>query len=343
MKTTIKFKIVALIAIIGFAVTSCATFGIGPKLPPPENITVTQTVSPRTITVTWDAVEGATEYEVQIVGLVRRTVKGTTFTLTSDSNNTVIAPARDYDVRVAANKRAIEGNRSPAVSILTLPATPAERLPVPADVTATANSWNSITIRWGASTGATGYRITQGANTWTATGTSHTVTDLNGDTNYSFVVTPLINNEAGTSARAVSVRTPLSPQQQAAADQRARDQAARAAAAEREREAEAARITALNNNANFQRLRGEWTKQQDYIIFPDDANSDVRASHSGASPIIGKLQTITANEIIVGDTRAGFTFNYTLSGNVLTISNFRVGLLGSWRAADLYNGEYRKR
>jgi len=342
MKNTIKnLGIAALVtAIIVLAAVSCATFGIGTPLSPPENITLTQTVGPRTITVTWNAVKDATEYEVILAGVGRWTTRETRFTI---PNNVTIAPDRNYDVRVIANNRAIKGDESPAVSIRTSPATPVERLPVPSNVTATANSWDSITVTWGASAGATGYRVTQGSNTWTVTGTSHTVTNLNGNTSYSFVVAPLLNNDAGSSARAVSVRTPMSPQQQAAEEQRIRDQEA---AAQRQREAEAAeaaRITALTNNVNFQRLRGEWVMLQDSLFFPDDAGSDVVFSGGGASAIRLKLQSITANEVVLGDTRSGITFNYSLSGNTLTITNFRMAFLGSWRATDMYNGEYRRR
>jgi hypothetical protein len=290
--------------------------------------------------VTWDAVPEATEYVVQIVGLTRSTVRGTTFTLTSDGNTT-IAPARNYDVRVAANKRAIEGNYSPSVSVTTLPATPAERLPVPSNVTATATSWNSITVTWGASAGATGYRVTQGTNTWTVTGTSHTVTSLAGNTSYSFVVTPLINNEAGTSARSVSVTTPRSPQQQAEADQRARDQAAAAERQTQAAAAEEARITALNNNANFQRLRGEWSGDGNVWTFPNNANDDIIVR--GGSTLRGKLTSITANEVVVGTNRDGFTFNYAISGDTLTVTNFRMRAIGIEAASDLYNGTYRRR
>ncbi|MCL2721756.1 MAG: fibronectin type III domain-containing protein [Treponema sp.] len=334
-----KLQVLKLTGMI-ILITSCATFGIGKSLPPPENVTLTQTVGPRSITVTWNAVKDATEYEVQIAGLGRWTTKETRFTTPS---NVTVAPDRNYDVRVSANKRSIKGDQSSAVSIRTSPATPVERLPVPSNVTVTATSWNSVTITWGASAGATGYRVTQGSNTWTVTDTSQTVTNLNGNTNYSFVVTPLLNNDAGTSARSVSVRTPMSPQQQAAEEQRIREQEA---AAERQRQAaaaEEARIAALTNNVNFQRLRGEWVMLQDSLFFPNDAGSDVVFSGGGGSAIRLKLQSITANEVILGDTRSGITFNYSLSGNILTITNFRMALLGSWRATDMYNGEYRRR
>jgi len=316
-------------------ITSCATFGIGTPLSPPENVTLTQAVGPRSITVTWNAVDEATEYEVQLVGVGKWTTKGTTFTTPA---GTAIAPDRNYEVRVNANKKAIIGEQSPAVTIRTSPATPAERLPVPANVTATANAWNSVTVRWGASTGATGYRITQGSNTWTVTGTSHTITNLSGDTTYSFTVTPLINNDAGTSARAVSVKTPMSPQQQAAAEQRAREQEA---AAERQRQAEAAeaaRIAGILNHQNFQRLTGFWQGRGYSLAFSNEGGVPV-IKYDG-NPL--NIQTLTANQIIAGDSRAGLSFNYTISGNVLTITNFSFALLGSQRPNDSYNGEYRK-
>ncbi|MCL2802229.1 MAG: fibronectin type III domain-containing protein [Treponema sp.] len=339
-----KLQVLKLASLL-ILITACATFGIGDPLPPPENVRLTQTVVPRAITVTWNAVEEATEYEVQVVGVGRWTTKETAFTTPS---NVTIAPDRNYEVRVTANKKAITGEQSPAVAIRTSPATPVERLPVPSNVTVTANAWNSVTITWGASAGATGYRITQGSNTWTVRGTTHTINDLNGDTNYSFVVTPLLNNDAGTSARAASVRTPLSPQQQATADQRARDQAA---AAEREREAQAAetaRIASLNSNINFQRLRGEWTAPAGNdgiartLIFPNDAGSDVSFQSTG-TPIRGRLQTITPNHVSVGDSRSGYSFNYSISGNTLTITNFQLRAVGITQAVNVNNVTYTKR
>ena len=345
MKSTIKvLGFVTITAIIGLMIVACATFGIGDPLPPPENVRLTQTVGPRTITVTWDKVEGATEYVVRIAGLGNFTVeKETKFTLTS-TERLPIRPATNYEVRVAANKKAIKGEGSPGVTLTTLPATPAERLPVPSNVTATANAWNSVTVRWGASTGATGYRVTQGTNTWTVTGTSHTVTNLNGDTSYSFVVTPLVNNDAGTSARAVSVRTPMSPQQQAAAEQRAAQQAAAAAEREAQAAAEAARIAALNSNANFQRLIGSWHSADGYITIPNNADSDAISSMAGGGGTIrGKIQTVTANQVVVGDNRTGFTFNYSISGNTLTVTNFTTRAGGFTQASPLRNVTYTKR
>ena len=125
---------------------------------------------------------------------------------------------------------------------------------------------------------------------------------------------------------------------QAAAAAEAQRAAQAAAAAEAAR-AEEARLAAIRNNANYQRLLGSWQGQGQSLTFRNDGNVPVLLFDGNTY----NVQTVTANQVTTGDNRAGISFNYTLSGNTLTVTNFTMRAVGIERATPLYNGTYTKR
>jgi len=119
LKSIIKIaSSIILVAILGLTM-SCAS---GPKVDPPpapQNVTATQTVTPRTIVIKWDAVEGATKYRVNGASTMETT--DTTFTMS-------VSPNQMYNITVQAFIGRVAGATSTAVQVRTSPETAAEKV-----------------------------------------------------------------------------------------------------------------------------------------------------------------------------------------------------------------------
>jgi len=228
-------------------------------------------------------------------------------------------------------------------------------LAAPQNVTAAESAvtppWRSITVTWAAVEGADRYMVYQisadGSSTGTeAKGTSYIFNHHFPGREFSYEVTALRGRrDVSPKSARVSVRT--SPETQADITARAEEaaraaaaSAARTAAAEEAARVEAARIAAIENTPQFQQLRGSWRKGRDTIRFPERISHDCYIDVVGATRS-GKITTFASNSVTVdtGGGRLGIvTFNYAISGNSLTVSNFT---MGGQPIADM-NGVYTK-
>ena len=224
-------------------------------------------------------------------------------------------------------------------------------LAAPQNVTAVQSAvtppWRSITVTWAAVEGADRYRVTSiapsGASLDTEVrGTSHTFNNNQPGMEMRYEVTALRGKrDVSPKSERVSVRTSAETQADITARAEARAQAeaaaaARAAAAEQARVAEANRIAAIENSPAFQQAIGTWRNQKDTITFPNRLN--------GSFVVSGRTGTITSftNNAVTVDFGGGrfgiLTFNYSISGNRLTVSNY---IMGGVAVADM-NGVYTK-
>lgn len=168
------------------------------KTKTPENITAVALRD--SVTLSWDAVSGATSYDVKFNGTVR-SVKGTTTTITGLNPNTI------YTYSVCTRYGTAASLYSTERTVKTLPGAPA----VPANVTASATV-NSVTISWSVVSGATGYDVMCGGNAYQTTGTSIIVKSLTPNTDYNYQVRAKNAGGAGSYSSLKTIRTlPAAP------------------------------------------------------------------------------------------------------------------------------------
>lgn len=148
---------------------------------PPANSSVT--TSENSLSISWDAVSGATGYDILLNGTVYP-VSGTAKTFSGLNPNT----AYTYQIRVK-NANGVS-SYSTARSVKTAPVPP-----VSPSVTVTNNS---ATIKWNSVPGATSYDILINGSTYHVTGTSKTITGLAPGTRYTYQVRS--NNADGSSS-----------------------------------------------------------------------------------------------------------------------------------------------
>lgn len=148
---------------------------------PPASPTVTTTKN--SVTVSWNAVAGATSYDILLNDNIFR-VTGTSKTITG------LTPGTSYTYQVRSNNADGSSTYCASKSVSTLPNPPA----APANVNAT-STVNSVTVTWNAVSGATSYDVLLGNKTYNVTGTSKTVTGLNSDASYIYQVRA--NNAGG--------------------------------------------------------------------------------------------------------------------------------------------------
>jgi fibronectin type 3 domain-containing protein len=150
------------------------------------------------VTVTWNAVSGATSYRVTRGGTQVATPTGTSFTDAGLSNGT------SYAYTVAAVNMAGASAATSAVSATPMPPVPS----VPSGLTAVAGD-GTAGLSWSAVAGATGYYVYRNGSLLAApSGTTYTDTGLTNGTTYSYTVAAA--NMAGTSAASAAVTaTPL--------------------------------------------------------------------------------------------------------------------------------------
>jgi len=197
-----------------------------------------------------------------------------------------------------------------------------------------------ITVNWLPVEGAESYRVdffVTGGSTYTreVNGTSFRA-DFHPGEEVHFVITALRGRRGeGEKSDKVTVTTSAETEEDIEARAQRADRAAetaeanrianeaRAAEAEAARIAEAARVAAIENSFNFQHLIGTWRKVRDTITFPESLNdyfySDLRS---------GGITSFTPDSITVdfgGGSLGILTFNYTISGDSLIISNWTLG------------------
>jgi len=119
----------------------------------PKKPTVPQSVYAQsgidTVTLSWDPVQGATGYDVEVDGKATLDNLNGTFYTDTDLN-----PVSDHAYRIRAKNEAVEGDWSQVISVTTLAGTPK----APNNIYLT-SSTNIVTIHWDAEPGATGYEI----------------------------------------------------------------------------------------------------------------------------------------------------------------------------------------
>ena len=156
----------------------------------PKNLTTRTTAT--SITLTWNAVDGSTGYDVEADGVVIDNGVNTTYT------NTGLQPGTNHVYRVRARNAAGTGEWSTNISTITLPA-------VPVNVIATATT-NSITLTWDAVDGASGYDVeADGVVIDNGVNTTYTNTGLQPGTNHVYRVRA--RNAAGTGEWSTNIST----------------------------------------------------------------------------------------------------------------------------------------
>lgn len=128
------------------------------------------------VTVSWDAVSGASSYEL-IFNKVSYRVYGTSRTIYG------LTPSTSYQYQVCAVGKGGSSSYSTARTVTTLPAPPA----VPGNISAT-STINSITVTWGSVSGASGYELFLNNTTYSTNYTSYTVGGLTSDLYYTYQV-----------------------------------------------------------------------------------------------------------------------------------------------------------
>ena len=152
------------------------------------------------VTLSWDAVSGATSYDVKFNGVVRN-VRGTTTTITGLNPNT------NYTYSICTRYGTAASLYSTERTVKTLPAAPA----VPTNVTASATV-NSVKISWSGVSGATGYDVMCGGKAYQTTGTSITINSLTSNTDYNYQVRAKNAGGAGSYSSVKTITTlPAAP------------------------------------------------------------------------------------------------------------------------------------
>ena len=168
----------------------------------PSGLSATATST--SLTLSWTAVTGATDYEVKL------SAGGATTTVSSGTIHTFtgLAAGTSYTLYVRAKER-YNQEVSPwsSISATTLLAA------APSGLSATAIS-DSLTLSWTAVTGATGYEVKLGASgaaTTVSSGTSHTFSSLTANTSYTLYARA--RNSGGTSdwSSLTAITAPVAP------------------------------------------------------------------------------------------------------------------------------------
>ncbi len=170
----------------------------------PTGLTAT-TLSTSQISVSWNAVSGATSYTVAWSG-GSQTVTGTSYTINGLSCGTY------YGIGVTANNAGGSSSESTVTGNTTVCAPSS----APTGVTATPASTTQINLSWNSVSGATGYRVWRdGVNIQNVVGTSYSDTGLTCGTSYSYYIQAYNAGGTGPSSGTVNSSTnvcvPASP------------------------------------------------------------------------------------------------------------------------------------
>ncbi len=170
-----------------------------PTTPPPPPTTITASSTTNSVTVTWNAVSGATGYVLQLGKMEEDEVVGYDDFPTTGLSYTVtnLHSITRYYYRVKSKNAAGEGSPSPVASLVTKIPTPKPTPPPPPTTITATSTANSVTVTWTAVSGATGYVLQLGKmeedevvgyDDFPTTGLSYTVTNLHSITRYYYKV-----------------------------------------------------------------------------------------------------------------------------------------------------------
>jgi hypothetical protein len=130
------------------------------------------------VTVMWNAMDGATSYDIEVDGVIASNVTRTSY------NSTGLIPGSEHKYRVRAQNSSGEGTWSNTFTVSTLPEGPA----IPTNIV-TSGNMTSILVTWDKVTGAEEYEIeVDGVVINTGTGTSYLNTGLTPDTPHTYRV-----------------------------------------------------------------------------------------------------------------------------------------------------------
>ena len=193
----------------------CYEYGGGPVVTipaTPANLRSTEQ-TPSTVSLAWDAVTGATSYQIQY-----RTGNGNWSTANITMNGTTaiisgLTAGTAYEFQVRATNNSGSSPWSTSVSATTddegVPT-----LPTPTGLQSTAQTPNSVSLSWGAVTGATSYQIQYrtGNGNWSTAnvamnGTAATVSGLSASTSYEIQVRAANNGDLSAWSASVFVVT----------------------------------------------------------------------------------------------------------------------------------------
>ena len=203
--------------------------------------------------------------------------------------------------------------------------------------------YRTVTISWSAVPGADRYRLIDSYGRREVKGTSFTNSNAYQPGRELHFEVIALKGKKGVGPKSERVTIKLSPETQADVTARAElaakaeaERAAKAAAAEAARVAEAERVAAIENSPAFQQAIGTWRKQKDTITFPNRLQGSFVVDGR-----TGRITSFTNNSVRVdfGGGRFGIlTYNYSISGNRLTVSNYVLGGV----AIENMNGVYIK-
>jgi len=161
--------IIALVAVIGFSMTACGDSGGGGSVLPAPAVLTAVPASSSEITLNWSAVAGTAGYNIY---QSQSPSSGFQLLKTSTTNSTScsgLQPNTTYYYKVAAfSSDGTEGATSAVASATTLSGSSAGSLAAPTGLTATVSS-TTLTISWGAVTGAVSYNLYISDNSTTFT------------------------------------------------------------------------------------------------------------------------------------------------------------------------------
>lgn len=305
----------------------------------PANLMASE-ITYNSMTISWDAVENADQYELNV------RPKGGAWTVIEQTatsyNYTELSAETIYEFRVLAKNDIGASAYTSIVEATTLQTPPAPE--TPANLLASAITYNSMTISWDASANADDYdlQVRATGESWTTinqTATSYNYTELTGATTYEFQVRA--NNNFGSSAYSaiVSAETlsepsvPGIPQNVIASNITYNSfTISWDAVADTD-----------NYDVDIRLSGGNWestnTLSTSYDYSPAEANSDyefrVRANNNVGNGEYSVVGTLTTNPIPVPNTPTG------VSASNITSNSFSL----SWNAmefADNYDIQVRE-
>ena len=161
--------------------------------------TVTTTVTTDSVTLTWNAVSGATEYELYFNGQTYK-VQGTSHRVTGLKDDT------SYSYRIRACNAGGNSSYSPYKTVKTALKAP----DAPTGISAR-STYNSVTVSWNRVNKAQSYDVSFNGTVYNTSALSKTITGLKPNTSYPYQVRA--KNSAGTSAYSsrYTVRTLVAP------------------------------------------------------------------------------------------------------------------------------------
>jgi fibronectin type 3 domain-containing protein len=183
-------------------------------MPAPDNVRVTS-VTDGSISFTWNAVNGASAYNIYRSGSVDGVytkVNSSVVTQVSYAD-TELSSNTNYHYKVSAVTNSIESAQSSVLSVATL-------LPVPGNLRITTVTDISVSLEWDALSGASGYNVYRSAsedgayakiNPFVIIAVSYTNTGISPETNYYYKICAVSSEGVeGVRSNAVSVATPIS-------------------------------------------------------------------------------------------------------------------------------------